>query len=135
MSAYQIDWLLNERVIFGKMLIGYDVRRDTWGVSNRLSALLNIADRPAPVILDLTDLSVGMKHGALNALAQVEGGALRHRKLIELLIVDSAVSTRRDTPNPVQVHFGGHAARLFPSTRAALGYAHDKYGTRQISVN
>ena len=134
MSPYQIDWLPNEHVIVGKLHLGYDARRDTQSVSRRLSNVLNTSDKPVPAILDLSDFSAHTRNAALNALAKGSFEALRHPKLIELLIVDNGISMPLDSPT-VPARIAGRTTRHFSSMRAALDYARDKYSTLQLSVN
>lgn len=135
MSSYQIGWLPNERVIYGKVGSDYDVRRDTSSMSNHLVTMLDGSALPVPAILDLTDLSVGAKNETLKALALDELEVLGHPKLIELLIVDKKLSFHHDTLVTPQASFGGRSARLFPSAHAAFDYACEKYGVTRISVN
>jgi hypothetical protein len=132
MTTHTIDWIPNERIMYGRVFSGYDVRRDTPAASRRMVELLQAADRPVPYILDLTELGISFSElmDGMSRLNRSEVGAFVRPKLAELIVVSEQTVIRLSADALMQAKLGVRQAQMFATAGDALAYARQKYGTK-----
>jgi hypothetical protein len=128
MSSFEIHWLPNEGLVFGKFCTEFDFRRDLNASAHQLTRALDQAGGPVPYILDITDLemSFGDMVSTMAELTRGDLPAWRHPNLQELLVISQQSVARIGTDALKQTQYGKLRASIFHSVGDAIRYLRAK---------
>lgn len=128
METFIVDWLPGKRVIQGKTLATFEVRRDLKEAARLLNDLLDQAVEPVPYVLDLIELKIDFS-GMIFAMADLthgEGAVWRHPKLRELVVITGSSMVRFGVNSLRQMQYGNLKTAAFMTLEEAYQYVgHD----------
>jgi hypothetical protein len=128
MSSFEIHWLPNENLVFGKFCAEYDFRRDSSASARQLIRALDQAGKPVAYIMDISDLNIsfGDMVATLAELTRGDIPAWRHPNLREMLVISRQSVARIGTDALKQTQYGKLRASIFHTVGDAIRYLHAK---------